>query len=63
MLKNPRVIQDRKDQMAYTAKMKKQGYGNVGRPLKCPQDKGHVSRHTDGDTGYCAGCGRYTKTI
>ena len=29
--------------------------------MKCPQDKGHNALFMDGDTHYCAGCGRFTK--
>jgi len=63
MLKHPRVIQDRKDQKAYASEKKKQGNGKVGRPMKCPQDKGHFSRFQDGEAECCAGCGRCTETI
>jgi len=31
--------------------------------MKFPQDKGHNLRFPDGDTEYCAGCGRYTSTV
>ena len=63
MLKHPKVIQDRKDQKACAAEKNKQGRGKVGRPMKCPQDKGHKLRFPDGNSEYCAGCGRYTSTV